>query len=82
MLSDLAILWNRSHLSNDHRNTIGAIFAILFEEDHGFLSECCRSMDREAFTDLLFILETLMDESTTQSSFPVGLGHPTVVHRW
>ncbi|KAH7712259.1 hypothetical protein AAVH_20428 [Aphelenchoides avenae] len=73
LLGDLAILWNQSRLPSDHRSTISATFAILLEEDYGFLSECRQSMEREAFTDLLYILETLVDKSAHQVDLPI---HP------
>uniref|UniRef100_A0A915D538 Uncharacterized protein n=1 Tax=Ditylenchus dipsaci TaxID=166011 RepID=A0A915D538_9BILA len=62
-LSDLATLWNQVGSPNDQKSWIAAVFAVLLEEDSHFLSECKNLMERESFTDVLFITESLMEQT-------------------
>lgn len=70
-------MWNLGATSEDQRSWISAFFASLLEDgmitnentycilDYGFLAECYASLEREAFTDLLVVLETLLDNTST-----------------
>ncbi|KAI1721736.1 spinocerebellar ataxia type 10 protein [Ditylenchus destructor] len=82
LLSDLATLWNQVTAPLDQKTWIASLFSILLDEDCTFLCECRMSMDRESFTDILFITEHLIEQTSVivNGDHKAHMIHPGNVH--
>lgn len=54
-------------IPSEQRSWISALFAVLLEEEYLFLANCQSSMDRESFLDILFLTESLIEQSPFDS---------------
>lgn len=65
LLNDVTLLWKHSSTTSTQRSWISALVSIHLEEDYAFLAECFADMDGDAFSELLVIVEALLDHSET-----------------
>lgn len=65
LLNDVTLLWKHSSTTSTQRSWISALVSIHLEEDYAFLAECFADMDGDAFSELLIIVEALLDHSET-----------------
>ncbi|VDK51598.1 unnamed protein product [Anisakis simplex] len=70
LLNDIAQLWSHQSTTANERSWISALIAIYLEEDYAFLADCFADMDANAFSELLVIVETLVDHSETGHTVP------------
>uniref|UniRef100_A0A0M3IIK4 Ataxin-10 n=1 Tax=Ascaris lumbricoides TaxID=6252 RepID=A0A0M3IIK4_ASCLU len=66
LLNDVTLLWKHSSTTSTQRSWISALVSIHLEEDYAFLAECFADMDGDAFSELLVIVEALLDHSETE----------------
>uniref|UniRef100_A0A915AKI6 Ataxin-10 n=1 Tax=Parascaris univalens TaxID=6257 RepID=A0A915AKI6_PARUN len=65
LLNDVTLLWNHPSATSTQRSWISALISIHLEEDYAFLAECFADMDGRAFSELLVVVEALLDHSET-----------------